>query len=64
VHVIRGKGKGEAEAVFNLHCPLGPPELREADEDVTPREVNEIFEWLAVEIDRLCISWSAIHGDY
>jgi Domain of unknown function (DUF4160) len=64
VHVIRGKGKGETEAVFNLHCPLGPPELREVDEGVATRELKGILEWLAEALGGLCISWSKIHGDY
>ncbi len=64
VHVIRGKGKGEATAVFVLHCPEGPPELREVYGDMKLDEVNKIFDWLTTEIGAMCVKWSEIHGDF
>jgi hypothetical protein len=59
VHVI---GKG-CEAVFKLHAPDGPPELREnygfanADLAAFDRELMQ-------ELGRLTAAWKAIHGKY
>ncbi len=58
VHVIGGG----CEAVFHLHCPEGPPELREnygfARQDLA-RIKTELAGFLAV----LCNRWSHIHGE-
>jgi hypothetical protein len=59
VHVIGPNG----EAVFNLHCPGGPPELRESF-GFRLGEVNVIAEALRSVIPALCDEWSKIHGRY
>ena len=57
VHVI-GDGR---EAVFNLRCPDGPPELRE--NYGFPRQVlGEIKGYLAGDLTHLCAEWRRIHG--
>jgi hypothetical protein len=58
VHVI---GQG-GEAVFILHCPDGPPELRESYGFKRP-ELGRIETALAGVVPALCAEWSAIHGD-
>jgi hypothetical protein len=58
VHVI---GQG-GEAVFILHCPDGPPELRERYGFNRP-EVGRIKAALVAELAALCIAWRKIH-DY
>jgi hypothetical protein len=57
VHVIGG-GK---EAVFNLHCPDGPPELRE-NYGFTRVEARRLKAALQRELTALCRAWSDIHG--
>ena len=57
VHVI-GAGK---EAVFDLHCPEGPPELRENYGFPRP-ELTRIVADLAVRLAELCDAWERIHG--
>ena len=59
VHV-RG---GEGEAVFVLHCPDGPPELRESFGFGRP-DVGRIKDIIANNLADLCMSWRAIHGRY
>ncbi len=59
VHVKGGGG----EAVFNLHCPDGPPELRESY-GFKLAEVNRIEDALVDVIATLCDEWRTIHGDY
>ena len=59
VHVI-GAGK---EAVFNLNCPAGPPELR-ISYGFGQREVNGVGESIAEELPMLCEEWTKIHGGY
>jgi hypothetical protein len=56
VHVI---GAGH-EAVFNLNCPSGPPELRE-NYGFSIAELNAISAALAGDLGRLCTEWSRIH---
>jgi hypothetical protein len=58
VHVI---GRG-CEAVFNLHCPKGPPELRENYGFGAP-ELSRIQAVLAVNLIVCCSEWEEIHGD-
>lgn len=57
VHVI---GNG-CEAVFNLHCPAGPPELRE-NFGFSLQEVGSLRAELADALAHLCHQWSEIHG--
>ena len=57
VHVIGGGG----EALFNLHCPDGPPVLRE-NYGFSRAEVTWIAAELLPHVGRLCEEWSRIHG--
>jgi Domain of unknown function (DUF4160) len=57
VHVI---GAG-SEAVFELHCPEGPPELRE-NYRFSRGEVNRIGADLLTHLAELCHAWERIHG--
>ena len=59
VHVI---GAG-CEAVFHLHCPDGPPELREAL-GLTAQELNRIAARLQADLGMLCRTWRKTHGDF
>ncbi len=59
VHVIGPGG----EAVFILHCPNGPPELRESY-GFKRSDLGPIEDGLAGALAALCVEWSAIHGDY
>ena len=56
VHVIGGG----CEAVFNLHCPDGPPELRE-NYGFPKQELRRIAAALAAELVATCNQWSKIH---
>ena len=58
VHVVGGG----CEAVFHLHCPGGPPELRESL-GLTAQGLNRIAVQLRAELAMLCHSWRTIHGD-
>jgi len=57
VHVI---GPG-VEAVFNLHCPDGPPELRE-NFGFSRQEMTRVGASLARHLVALCQGWERIHG--
>jgi len=57
VHVI---GPG-LEAVFNLHCPDGPPELRE-NFGFSRQQVTRVVVQLARHLVALCHAWENIHG--
>ena len=57
VHVMGGG----CEAVFNLHCPHGPPELRE-NFKFPMRMVTRIKAVLAENLAVLCEAWRRIHG--
>jgi len=57
VHVI---GEG-CEAVFDLHCPQGPPELRE-NYGFSRSRVRRLMEDLANDLAALCRQWRRIHG--
>lgn len=59
VHVIGAGG----EAVFILHCPGGPPTLRETY-GFNRHSVDRIFDDLAVHLTTLCKHWSDLHGHY
>ncbi len=61
VHVhVMGNGR---EAIFNLHCPDGPPELRE-NYGFSQREAGRIASALAGNLVVLCAAWRQIHGNY
>lgn len=57
VHVI---GDG-CEAVFDLHCPAGPPELRE-NYGFSRAEIARIRRALTNGVRTLCSAWEKIHG--
>lgn len=57
VHVI----KAESEAVFDLHCPDGPPALRE-NYGFSRQDLRRIEMILAGQQRYLCERWRAIHG--
>lgn len=57
VHVI---GRGY-EAVFNLHCPEGSPELRE-NFGFSLKELNGIESMLVAELLTACTEWEVIRG--
>lgn len=57
VHVI---GRN-CEAVFKLHCPKGPLELRENYGFSRP-ELTKIERALAAELATLCLAWRNLHG--
>jgi hypothetical protein len=59
VHII---GPG-CEAVFNLNCPEGPPELRESFGFRMP-DLGPIIDSLQLAITELCRKWREIHGAY
>ena len=56
VHIL---GKG-CEAVFNLKCPDGPPELRQ-NYGFSQKELGKIVEELAANLAALCTAWRQIH---
>jgi hypothetical protein len=56
VHVIGGG----CEAVFDLNCPYGPPELRE-NFGFSSAQVNRIKTALVDDLAHLCAEWSRIH---
>jgi hypothetical protein len=57
VHVI-----GEdCEMVFDLHCPQGPPELRENYRG-SPRQIRRLVGDLTNHLTELCKAWERIHG--
>ncbi len=58
VHVI---GNG-CEAVFNLHCPHGPPELRE-NYGFSNGASGKIKTAVTKKLAHLCAAWSTIHGN-
>ena len=59
VHVI---GNG-CETVFKLHCPDGPPELRE-NHRCKERELNKMHDVLIENLAYLCSEWRRLHGAY
>ena len=58
VHVT---GEG-CEAVFNLQCPHGPPELRE-NHGFPQYRLGTIKRRLQINLVGLCAAWEKIHGD-
>ena len=59
VHVIGS----DSEAVFDLHCPFGPAEVRE-NYGFSLKELGQIKSALTADLDDLCAEWSRIHGDF
>ncbi len=59
VHVLGANG----EAVFNLHCPGGPPALRESY-GFGLADLKRIADALAAAITSLCAAWRTVHGDH
>lgn len=59
VHVVGPR----CEAVFHLHCPDGPPELRESM-GLAVQEAHRIAAYVQAELAMLCHSWRTIHGDH
>ncbi|WP_295586175.1 DUF4160 domain-containing protein [uncultured Lamprocystis sp.] len=57
VHVVGGG----CEAVYNLHCPDGPPELRE-NYGFSRQELTRIKAAIAAVLVTACSRWSEIHG--
>ena len=58
VHVTGADG----EAVFILHCPAGPPRLREVW-GFNRQDVTRIGNDLAAHLAVLCEKWDDIHGN-
>lgn len=59
VHVI---GRG-LEAVFSLHCPDGPVELRE-NYGFSRKELAKVVLALNEQLETLCDVWRHIHGNF
>lgn len=57
VHVL-GSGR---EAVLNLNCPEGPPEVRESF-GFSARDIGQILRECEDALASLCSRWTAIHG--
>ena len=57
VHVM---GQG-SEAVFRLHCPDGPPQLRE-NYGFTPQRLTVALTALTTALAQPCSAWGDIHG--
>jgi hypothetical protein len=57
------KKGADGEAVFNLHCPGGPPVLRKSC-GFKLADLNWIEDSLAAAIATLCAEWRTIHGDH
>jgi hypothetical protein len=56
VHVIGS----DCEAVFRLHCPEGPVELRESYR-FAPRRLRPLAERLSAYLSSLCDEWARLH---
>ncbi|MEK6787518.1 MAG: DUF4160 domain-containing protein [Pseudomonadota bacterium] len=59
VHVA---GNG-CEAVFQLHCLEGQPELRE-NYGFSKKDLMRVMRELAASLASLCQHWRQIHGNY
>jgi hypothetical protein len=59
VHVIGS----DSEAVFDLDCPFGPPEVRE-NYGFSLKDLGQIGSALTADLDDLCAEWSRIHGNF
>jgi hypothetical protein len=58
VHVLGAA----TEAVFHLHCPDGPPSLRESV-GFNRVELNRIANALGAALKPPCAKWRSLHGD-
>jgi len=58
VHVIGS----DSEAVFDLYCPFGPPEVRE-NYGFSLKKLGQIKSALTADLNDLCAEWSRIHGN-
>jgi hypothetical protein len=59
VHAIGPSGR----CVFNLNCPTGPLELREAS-GITAVQIRRLARVIEAELQALCAKWREIHGHY
>jgi hypothetical protein len=57
VHIVGHGG----EAVFNLRCPKGPPELRETY-GLSKSDIADLRKVVARRLQMLCEAWESIHG--
>ncbi len=57
VHVIGA----DCEAIFSLHCPDGPVELRE-DYGCSRGDLRQMAAELNNHLAELCTAWEHIHG--
>ncbi|HXC38434.1 MAG TPA: DUF4160 domain-containing protein [Burkholderiales bacterium] len=57
VHIIGS----DSEAVFDLNCPVGPPELRE-NYGFSLKALGKIKSELDEDLAFFCSEWSRIHG--
>jgi hypothetical protein len=57
VHVISAR----CEAIFDLHCPDGPVELRE-NYHCSVADLRNIARELSDHLAELCAAWERIHG--
>jgi hypothetical protein len=53
----------DSEAVFKLHCPNGPPELRD-NYGFSQKELGKIADKIIIHLAALCAAWRGIHGNY
>lgn len=53
----------DAEAVLNLNCPDGPPELRE-NYGFSSRNLSELMSRVTEVLKNLCEKWREIHGNH
>jgi len=59
VHVFTGN----CEAIINLHCPKGDPDIRESFY-CKPKEVKGALEVVSEHQQILCAMWKEIHGNF
>lgn len=59
VHAIRGR----EFSVFDLNCPKGPPELKEAH-GFSETELRKVARFIEAHLELLCGNWRSIHGAY
>ncbi|TFW13318.1 DUF4160 domain-containing protein [Duganella callida] len=59
VHLI---GQGH-EAVLDLHCPSGPPSLRE-NYGFSRSDLRRLMTAVAPSVAILCAKWRKVHGPY
>lgn len=50
------------EAIFNLGCPQGPPDLRQSFR-FKDRELHSIHRLIEQNIELLCTFWRSVHAD-